>query len=460
MKLIFGLLAVVIQAKWIGGEWKTMCYKSSCRLGRAHCCTPKIPPTTTIEPEVWPTDEAEAVTMPVPDLPNTKPVPLPDIAVMPSFPDVDDVEEAVDVTKREVVVHLKDGDISLDLPVRSRSLFGVFSKGYFEQLAEQAQNFDWSKLPSKIVNRLPTIVRGPAKENDENSTKIVRKFAPAVMQRFVNQALGSFNISKNRLRANLMETLLSKLNTIFGAGWDEIEDLAALGGEEIAQLVKSLKEELHAAVQMVLDYLNFDDGFSVDTLKGDIIKLLIENLEQITDPDQVKPIRDVIKDAKKEFVAIMNDAIDRTMEALFDEVNALLDHIQADDGFTVETPKDQLLVDLLKSIQSVVDPDGDMKPKDLIKMIKKSFKKFAKSWGKMELMEKIELIVEKLSESDTPLDQAYRFFLENLNEVLSGNKDFDDVVHDVRMELLELALETVERLEEQLADLLGDIFNV
>ena len=122
--------------------------------------------------------------------------------------------------------------------------------------------------------------------------------------------------------------------------------------------------------------------------------------------------------------------------------------------------QDQLLVDLLTSIQSVVDPDGDMKPKDLIKLFKKSFKKFAKAWGKMELMEKIELIVEKLSESDTPLDQAYRFFLENLNEVLSGNKDFDDVVHDVRMELLELALETVKRLEEQLADLLGDIFNV
>ena len=53
----------------------------------------------------------------------------------------------------------------------------------------------------------------------------------------------------------------------------------------------------------------------------------------------MKPIRDVIKDAKKEFVAIMNDAIDRTMEALFDEVNALLDHIQFDDGFAVETPK-------------------------------------------------------------------------------------------------------------------------
>lgn len=94
-----------------------------------------------------------------------------------------------------------------------------------------------------------------------------------------------------------------------------------------------------------------------------------------------------------------------------------------------------------------------MKPKALIKMMRKSLKKFAKSFGKMQLMEKIELIIERLSDSDKPLDQAYEFFLQNLNEILNGNKDFEDIIQYVKTELLELALNTVERLEEEIQKL-------
>ena len=104
-----------------------------------------------------------------------------------------------------------------------------------------------------------------------------------------------------------------------------------------------------------------------------------------------------------------------------------------------------------------MDPDGDMKPKQLLKLIRKSLKKFAKSFGKMQLIEKIEFMVERLSQSDKPLDQAYEFFLQNLGEVLNGNKKFENVIHDVKVELLELALRTVENLEEEIQKLFENI---
>jgi hypothetical protein len=50
---------------------------------------------------------------------------------------------------------------------------------------------------------------------------------------------------------------------------------------------------------------------------------------------------------------------------------------------------------------------------------------------------------------------AYQFFLENLNQILAGNKNFDDVVQDAKIELLELALETVKKLEQELVNILG-----
>ena len=52
----------------------------------------------------------------------------------------------------------------------------------------------------------------------------------------------------------------------------------------------NLQEELHSAVELILEYLNFDDGFSVDTLKGDLIKILMDFLENVTDPNQGKTL--------------------------------------------------------------------------------------------------------------------------------------------------------------------------
>ena len=78
----------------------------------------------------------------------------------------------------------------------------------------------------------------------------------------------------------------------------------------------------------------------------------------------------------------------------------------------------------------------------------------------MQLVEKIDLIVEKLSDSDKPLDQALEFFLENLNEILIGNTDFENLVADLKLQLLELAIDTVERLEEKIQEILSNLNNI
>ena len=46
-----------------------------------------------------------------------------------------------------------------------------------------------------------------------------------------------------------------------------------------------------------------------------------------------------MKDARKEFRKIMENAVDRTALALFQEIEAILDRLEYDDGFSVETPK-------------------------------------------------------------------------------------------------------------------------
>ena len=119
--------------------------------------------------------------------------------------------------------------------------------------------------------------------------------------------------------------------------------------------------------------------------------------------------------------------------------------------------KDQLMIDLLENFASVLDPDTDLSHKELIKLIRKSLKKFAKAFGKLQLIEKIDLIVEKLSQSDKPLDKALEFFLENLNEVLIGNTDFENLVADLKLQLLDLAIDTVERLEEKIQNILENL---
>ena len=46
-----------------------------------------------------------------------------------------------------------------------------------------------------------------------------------------------------------------------------------------------------------------------------------------------------MKDARNEFRKIMESAVDRTALALFQEIEAILDRLEYDDGFSVETPK-------------------------------------------------------------------------------------------------------------------------
>ena len=172
----------------------------------------------------------------------------------------------------------------------------------------------------------------------------------------------------------------------------------------------------------------------------------------------------------------MEGTVDRAALALFQEIEAVLERLEFDDGFSVETPKvkiwkfcqhrkfqffkDQLIIDLLENFANVLDPESDLSHKELIKLVRKSLKKFAKAFGKMQLVEKIDLIVEKLSDSDKPLDQALEFFLENLNEILIGNTDFENLVADLKLQLLELAIDTVERLEEKIQEILSNLNNI
>ena len=39
-----------------------------------------------------------------------------------------------------------------------------------------------------------------------------------------------------------MKKLLDQLNIIFGAGWDEIHDLAGIGGEQIEKMVQEAEK--------------------------------------------------------------------------------------------------------------------------------------------------------------------------------------------------------------------------
>lgn len=54
-----------------------------------------------------------------------------------------------------------------------------------------------------------------------------------------------------------MKKLLDQLNIIFGAGWDEIHDLAGIGGEQIEKMLLQLQKDMHDTVEMVLEYINF-----------------------------------------------------------------------------------------------------------------------------------------------------------------------------------------------------------
>jgi len=437
MKLFWGFL-VLAQAASIENVRSTKCFKYSCRLGRAHCCK---------EPKQDDILDADFGV----DAPSDEQV-LDDhleISEMPSFPEsVNDSE--IEVEGSDITVHLPDADLKIEIPKESRG-FPMLSGGYFKNLADEIINFDWGKI-GKIAEKIKSI---KIPKLGRQATAAVARWGKDIFQRFSDEALEG--AVKTKLRQSLMKKLLDQLNIIFGAGWDEIHDLAGIGGEQIEKMLLQLQKDMHDTVEMVLEYINFDDDFSVDTLRGDLVELLFETLEQVSDPETVKPLRDIMKDAKNEFRKIMESAVDRTALALFQEIEAILDRLEYDDGFSVETPKDQLMIDLLENFASVLDPDTDLNHKELIKLIRKSLKKFAKAFGKLQLIEKIDLIVEKLSQSDKPLDKALEFFLENLNEVLIGNTDFENIVTDLKLQLLDLAIDTVERLEEKIQNILENL---
>ena len=109
------------------------------------------------------------------------------------------------------VIHFENGDLILP---EDRSLFEIFSKDYFKELANEINDFDWSSLFTTF---------GAKESNIEiQSRKIVKKWSKNIFERFSADSMKSI---KNQFKMNLINQILQKVNLIFGSGLDELEDL-------------------------------------------------------------------------------------------------------------------------------------------------------------------------------------------------------------------------------------------
>ena len=111
-------------------------------------------------------------------------------------------------------------------PIEERSLFDIFSKDYFMQLANEIKDLDWSAISATFV----------AKEQPQNfdiaSRKIVKRWGQNIFQTFSSNSAKYISSLTNKFKRNLLNQIFKQINVIFGAGWDEIHDLAEIGGEE------------------------------------------------------------------------------------------------------------------------------------------------------------------------------------------------------------------------------------
>jgi hypothetical protein len=181
-----------------------------------------------------------------------------------------------------------------------------------------------------------------------------------------------------------------------------------------------LKEDLEDVLVILSSNLDFDKDVTIENFKEDVIDVVIDLLEDQIGPDSSRPIKELLSEAKKRIFKILDEAVEQASVVLFDEVVELIEKMTYDDEFSVETPKgknflkkkskkffqDILLLDLLRALELTFDPEGDMKPAQFMKLVKKSVKKFLKDFGKMEMIDKIMLIVDKLAASEKPLHQV------------------------------------------------------
>ncbi|CAG5104924.1 Oidioi.mRNA.OKI2018_I69.chr1.g1675.t1.cds [Oikopleura dioica] len=231
-----------------------------------------------------------------------------------------------------------------------------------------------------------------------------------------------------RIGAKLFEKVADLLNNDL----EDFESLKEKLGKEMAELLIRLKDDLEDVMVILTSNLDFDKDVTIANFKEDVIDVVIDLLEDQLGPDSSRPIKEVLNEAKKRIFKILDEAIEEASVVLFDEVVELIEKMTYDDGFSVESPKDILLLDLLRALELTFDPNGDLKPAQFMKLVKKSVSKFLKDFGKMEIIDKIMLIIDRLSASDKPFHQAYEAFLEGVMDVLGENGTFNDVIHDFK----------------------------
>jgi len=297
-------------------------------------------------------------------------------------------------------------------------------KQWFSDLLSGSGNFDWSKLrPKNWIKKIFSLFQ--------------RKFMPDFVR-------PQFSI---RIGTKLFERVADLVNNDL----DDFETLKEKVGKELAELLVRLKDDLEDVLVILSSNLDFDKDITITNFKEDVIDVVIDLLEDQMGPDSSRPIKELLGEAKKRIFKILDEAIEEASVVLFDEVVELIEKMTYDDGFSVETPKDILLLDLLRALELTFDPEGDMKPAQFMKLVKKSVRTFLKDFGKMEIIDKIMLIVDKLAASEKPLHQAYEAFLEGVMDVLGENGTFNDVIHDFKVNMLEIIADALENMIDSFA---------
>jgi len=297
-------------------------------------------------------------------------------------------------------------------------------KQWFSDLLSESEKFDWSNLrPKNWIKKIFSLFQ--------------RKFMPDFVR-------PQFSI---RIGTNLFEKVADLVNNDL----DDFETLKEKVGKELAELLVRLKDDLEDVLVILSSNLDFDKDITITNFKEDVIDVVIDLLEDQIGPDSSRPIKELLNEAKKRIFKILDEAVEEASVVLFDEVVELIEKMTYDDGFSVETPKDILLLDLLRALELTFDPEGDMKPAQFMKLVKKSVKTFLKDFGKMEIIDKIMLIVDKLAASEKPLHQAYEAFLEGVMDVLGENGTFNDVIYDFKVNMLEIIADALENMIDSFA---------
>lgn len=103
---------------------------------------------------------------------------------MPSFPE-NEIDTQIELEESEIVVHLPDVDLKIDLPKKESRGFPMLSGGYFKNLADEIMNFDWGVIGKMVQNISDLKIRKFGKQ----ATAVVSRWGKDMFQRFSDEAL-------------------------------------------------------------------------------------------------------------------------------------------------------------------------------------------------------------------------------------------------------------------------------